>query len=229
MLYPFFDPTFILLIPALIFAFYAQSKVKTTFEKYSKIGSMNNLTGAQLARRILNNADLDNIAVEEVKGHLTDHYDPKNKKLRLSTKVFNSTSLAALGVAAHEAGHAIQDDKGYLPSHLRMSIAPLAQLGSTLAMPLFFIGLIFSAPSLLKFGIIAFTLVVLFQLITLPVEFNASDRALAILTDGNYLTSHEIEPARKVLNAAALTYLAGALVAVTTLVRFLLLAGLSRE
>ncbi|MFZ5945873.1 MAG: zinc metallopeptidase [Bacillota bacterium] len=229
MFFPFFDPTFIILIPALIFTFYAQSKVQTTFEKYSKIGSMNNLTGAQLARMILNNADLDNIEVEEVKGHLTDHYDPKNKKLRLSTKVFNSTSLAALGVAAHEAGHAIQDDKGYLPLHLRMSFTPLAQLGSTLAMPLFFIGLIFSAPSLLKFGILAFTMVVLFQLITLPVEFNASNRALAILANGNYLTSQEIEPARKVLNAAALTYLAGALVAVTTLVRFLILAGLSRE
>ncbi|KJS80667.1 MAG: hypothetical protein JM58_18520 [Peptococcaceae bacterium BICA1-8] len=229
MFYPFFDPTFILLIPALIFAFYAQSKVQKTFEKYSKIGSVNNQTGAQLARMILNNAHLDNIAVEEVKGHLTDHYDPKNKKLRLSTKVFNSTSLAALGVAAHEAGHAIQDDKGYLPLHLRMTFVPLAQLGSTLAMPLFFIGLIFSAPILLKFGIISFTLVVLFQLITLPVEFNASNRALVILTEGNYLTSQEIEPTRKVLNAAALTYVASALVAVTTLVRFLLLAGLSRE
>jgi len=229
MFYPFFDPTFILLIPALIFTFYAQSKVQGTFNKYSKIGSALNLTGAQLARRILDSSGLMDIQIEQVKGNLSDHYDPKKRVLRLSAGVYNSTSLAALGVAAHEVGHAIQHDRGYFPLHLRMTFVPVAQLGSTLAMPLFFIGLLFSAPILLNYGIIAFAAVVLFQIITLPVEFDASKRALAILGDDGYLTTQEIGPAKKVLNAAALTYIASALVAVTTLLRFIILAGLSRE
>jgi len=229
MFYPFFDPTFILLIPALIFTFYAQSKVQGTFNKYSKIGSALNLTGAQLARRILDSSGLMDIQIEQVKGNLSDHYDPKKRVLRLSAGVYNSTSLAALGVAAHEVGHAIQHDRGYFPLHLRMTFVPVAQLGSTLAMPLFFIGLLFSAPMLLNYGIIAFAAVVLFQIITLPVEFDASKRALAILGDDGYLTTQEIGPAKKVLNAAALTYIASALVAVTTLLRFIILAGLSRE
>jgi len=221
----YYDPTFLLLIPALILTLYAQFKVQSTFAKYSKVASKSGKTAAEVSRLILDSAGLRSIPVQEVAGNLTDHYDPRDKTLHLSNPVYNSNSVAAIGVAAHEAGHAIQDAKAYAPLALRNNLVPVAGLGSQLAIPLFFMGLIFSFPMLMDIGIIAFSLAVAFQMITLPVEFNASARAVKILADGRYLAEDEIPMARSVLNAAALTYLAAAAMAVLNLVRLIALRG----
>lgn len=219
------DPTFLLLIPAMILAFYAQFKVKSTFAKYSKIESSKGKTAAEVSKNILDDSGLTSIPVQEVAGELTDHYDPRDKTLHLSNPVFNSRSVAAIGVAAHEVGHALQDAKAYAPLSVRSNLVPVANLGSQLAMPLFFMGLIFSFPIFMDIGIIAFSLAVAFQVVTLPVEFNASNRAIKLLTDGGYLTSDEIPMAKAVLNAAALTYVAATAMAVLNLVRLLALRG----
>ena len=219
----YYDPTFLLLIPALILTLYAQFKVQSTFAKYSKVTSKSGKTAAEVSRLILDSAGLRSIPVQEVAGNLTDHYDPRDKTLHLSNPVYNSNSVAAIGVAAHEAGHAIQDAKAYAPLALRNNLVPVAGLGSQLAIPLFFMGLIFSFPMLMDIGIIAFSLAVAFQMITLPVEFNASSRAVKILSDGGYLAQDEIPMARSVLNAAALTYLAAAAMAVLNLIRLIAL------
>lgn len=219
----YYDPTFLLLIPALILTLYAQFKVQSTFARYAQVASKSGRTAAQVSRLILNAAGLRSIPVQEVEGNLTDHYDPRDKTLHLSKPVYNSDSVAAIGVAAHEVGHAIQDAKAYAPLALRSNLVPAANLGSQLAIPLFFMGIIFSFPMLMDIGIIAFSLAVAFQLITLPVEFNASSRAVKILSDGGYLTQDELPMARSVLNAAALTYLASAAMAVLNLVRLLML------
>jgi len=219
----YYDPTFLLLIPALILTLYAQFKVQSTFAKYSKVASKSGKTAAEVSRLILDSAGLRSIPVQEVAGNLTDHYDPRDKTLHLSNPVYNSNSVAAIGVAAHEAGHAIQDAKAYAPLALRNNLVPVAGLGSQLAIPLFFMGLIFSFPMLMDIGIIAFSLAVAFQMITLPVEFNASSRAVKILTDGGYLAEDEIPMAKSVLNAAALTYLAAAAMAVLNLIRLIAL------
>lgn len=222
----YFDSTMILLLPAIAFALYAQFKVKSTFTKYSDVRSISNLTGAQVARGILDKYGLFEVRVEATPGELTDHYDPRDKTLRLSSPVYSSTSLAAIGVAAHEAGHAVQHAKNYGPLAIRSAIVPVAQLGSWAAWPLLFMGFIFGAFSLVKLGILIFSGVVLFQLVTLPVEFNASKRALAVLTDAGYLYGNEINGAKKVLDAAALTYVAAALMGILQLLRLLLMSGI---
>jgi Zn-dependent membrane protease YugP len=221
----FFDPTFILVLPALALAIWAQFKVRGTYRKYSEIRNRAGLTGAQAARRILDANGLMNVQVEPVAGELTDHYHPKQKVVRLSENIYGSQSLAALAVAAHETGHAVQDQAGYAPMRLRAGLVPAASFGSTLAFPLFFVGLLFSAKLgwLMDVGIIFFAGAVLFHLITLPVEFDASARAVRVLAGGGYLADDEIAGARKVLNAAAWTYVAAATMAVLELVRLLIL------
>jgi len=230
MLYPFFfDPTFLLLIPALILAGWAQMKVKGTYDRYSRIVARNGLSAKDVARRILDENGLRNIPVERTAGSLTDHYDPRTKTLRLSETVYSSPSIAAIGVAAHEAGHAIQDAVAYAPLKLRNSIVPVVSLGSGLAFPLFFIGFLFGTPLLMDVGILFFLGVLLFHLVTLPVEYNASGRALRILGNSGILAADEMKGARAVLNAAALTYVAATVMAAFQLVRLLLLRGMRND
>lgn len=224
--FPFFDPTFIILIPGLLLAMYAQFKVQNTFSRYAHVAASSGMTGAQVAKKILEQARIYDVNVELTPGNLTDHYDPRKKVLRLSEQVYQGTSLAALGVAAHETGHAIQHDTGYLPLSIRSTFVPVAQFGSTLAFPLFLVGFFLKSGWLLYAGIYAFTAVVLFQLVTLPVEFNASSRALAVLESGGFVIGPEAGQAKKVLDAAALTYVAAALMGVLQLVRLLILSGL---
>lgn len=228
-MFPFFyDPTYILIIPALILALYAQFKVQSTFQKYLRVGSSSNLTGAQVARELLDKNQLHNVPVEITPGNLSDHYDPRRRILRLSPEVYHGRSLAALGVAAHETGHAIQHANEYIPLNIRNAVFPVASFGSSLAFPLFFIGLILGRGGLflMDLGIILFSVAVLFQVLTLPVEFNASSRALQMLEGGGYLSrGQEIAGARKVLSAAALTYLAATAMAVLQLLRLLVLRG----
>ena len=225
----------VLVLPAIIISFYAQIKVNSTFSKYSKVQNRRGLTGAEVARRILDMNGLSNVVIEHVKGNLSDHYDPKSRVLRLSDSVFSSMSVAALGVAAHECGHAIQHAKGYSPLKIRHAIYPLVSISSTAAVPLIIMGFIFNTSYLVNIGIILFAAVVLFQLVTLPVEFNASKRALAILEESGFLSgstlsdTDELKSARKVLSAAALTYVASALVAVMQLLRLLIIANNRRD
>ncbi|MDI6601394.1 MAG: zinc metallopeptidase [Thermoanaerobacteraceae bacterium] len=220
-----FDSTFILLIPAMILAIYAQSKVQNTFNKYLRYKNVRGYTGADVARRLLDLNGLYDVPVETISGTLTDHYDPARKVMRLSREVYSGMSIAALGVAAHETGHAIQHKEGYMPLAIRNSIVPIANFGSNLAWPLFLLGLIMGITPLLDFGIILFSAVVIFQIITLPVEFNASNRAIKLLRSEGILTAEEIGPAREVLNAAALTYLAATLTAILQLLRLIILRG----
>jgi hypothetical protein len=222
-MYLYNDATFLLLIPAMLLAFYAQWKVKSTFEKYSRVACSRGYTGASVARYILDDYRLQDIAVEPIAGELTDHYDPRARKLRLSNPVYGSNSIAAIGVAAHEAEHAIQDVKGYFPIKIRNGMVPVTSLGSTLAFPLFILGLFAGMPVFMDVGIVLFALAVAFSVITLPVEFNASRRAIRVLADGHFLTASELPGARAVLNAAALTYIASTTMAVLNLVRLLLL------
>jgi len=219
------DPTFILLIPALLLSIYAQGKVSSTFNRYLKVRSSNGYTGAQVARSILDANGLNNVPIQLIKGHLSDHYDPRNGVLRLSNAVYNGSSIASLGVAAHEVGHAIQHDTGYTPLAIRNSIAPIASFGSQASWFLFLIGLFFGLSNLMTIGIWFFLAVVIFQLITLPVEFNASRRAIALLQSNSFVTSNEIRPAKKVLSAAALTYVAATVTAITQLLRLMILRG----
>ena len=222
-MYFYNDPTFLLLIPALILAVYAQFKVKSTFEKYSQIKSSKGATAAAVSRRLLDDAGLNSVSIQETSGELSDHYDPRDKTLHLSQPVFNSASVAAIGVAAHEVGHAIQDAKAYAPLALRSNLVPAANLGSQLSIPLFFMGLFFGIPMFIDIGIIAFSLAVAFQVITLPVEFNASSRAIKLLSGGGYLTKDETPYAKAVLDAAALTYVAATTMAILNLIRLLAL------
>lgn len=219
------DPTFILLIPAIILTLYAQSKISSTFSRYSRVRTQYGYTASEVARRLLDMNGLYNVRIERIPGSLTDHYDPRNRVLRLSDTVYHSSSIAAVGVAAHEAGHAVQHSTGYVPLVLRNAIAPVASFGSNIAWFLFFIGFVLRWAELIRLGIVFFLAVVVFQLITLPVEFNASSRAIAMLTDSGLIARGEEVPARKVLNAAALTYVAAAITAVAQLLRFMILAG----
>ncbi|HDP99185.1 MAG TPA: zinc metallopeptidase [bacterium] len=218
-----------LLAIAFAITMFAQFKVKNTFAKYSKLRSRSGITGAMVARNILRSNGINDVPIEETRGMLSDHYDPIKKKLRLSNDIYHSSSVAALGVAAHEAGHAIQHHQGYAPLSVRHGLFPIANLGSNLAMPLFFIGIIFSSGFLMDVGIYFFLAAVLFQVVTLPVEFNASKRALYQLEAGSYLSSDEIGAARKVLSAAALTYVAATAVAVLHLIRLLLIRGVGDD
>lgn len=222
------DSTFILLIPAILLSLYAQTKISSTFRKYSKVAGQNGYTASDVARRILDMNGLNNVRIERVRGNLTDHYDPRKQVLRLSDTVFGSTSIAALGVAAHEAGHAVQHSTGYIPLLMRNTIAPVAGFGSSLSWILILVGFLYNSLSLIQLGIVFFLAVVIFQLITLPVELNASSRAIAMLTDSGIITGQEVTPAKKVLNAAALTYVAAALTAILQLLRFIMLANRRR-
>jgi len=222
----FYDWTFFLIIPPLILAFYAQAKVKGAYKKYSQVFASSRTTGAQVAHQLLQTAGAGDITIEKQPGVLTDHYDPRKRVLRLSQGVHDSSSIAALGIAAHEAGHAIQHQQHYRPMNLRSVIYPVANIGSTLAFPLFFIGFIFSkrGPSvLMDIGIMLFAGAVAFSVVTLPVEFNASKRALALLEERRLLTSDEMVGARKVLGAAALTYVASTAMAAMQLLRMFLM------
>lgn len=224
-MYYFSDYTFILLIPAMIFAFYAQFKVSSTYEKFSKIRSASGISGAQLGRDLLDRNDLGNITVSPTAGKMTDNYDPRNKSLNLSEGVFDSSSVAALGIVAHEVGHAVQDANAYFPIKIRSSIVPISNFGSTLSIPLFFLGLIMSYGPLMDAGIVLFSLAVAFTVITLPVEFNASKRAVSMLESSGYMPAEEISMAKKVLNAAALTYVAATAMALMQLLRLIALRG----
>jgi len=217
-----FDPLYlILMLPALILAFWAQAKVKGTYAKYARVPLRRRLTGAQVASEILRGNHLTDVRIEQVPGNLTDHYDPRTKVLRLSPAVYQGDSIAAAGIAAHEVGHAIQHGQGYFPLHLRTVIYPATALGSGLAWPLFIFGLFLSSVPLGKgmmlLGVLLFTFSVFFTLVTLPVEFNASSRALHALQGFGYLDAEELRGARKVLSAAAMTYVAAALMAILQL------------
>ncbi len=225
----YFDPTMLLILPALLLAMWAQFRVQSTFRKYSDVPSAQGWTAAEMAADLLARNGLGSVRIERVRGSLTDHYDPRTNTLRLSDTVYGSTSLAALGVAAHECGHAMQEAEGYKPLRIREKIVPVAQIGSWAAMPLFVLGLVMSWEPLLTAGIIVFSLVVAFYLVTLPVEFDASGRALEQLEGGGYLSSAETDDAGRVLRAAALTYVAAALQAVLQLLRLLVLAGGNRR
>jgi Zn-dependent membrane protease YugP len=220
-----YDWTYILIIPAILLAGYAQAKVRSTFSKYLHVRSSYGYTGYEAARRILDNNGLHDVPVELVKGSLSDHYDPRSRVLRLSPEVFNSNSIASVGVAAHECGHAIQHSEGYAPLIVRNVIAPVASFGSQAAWFFIIAGFIFSWINLIDIGILLFSAAVAFQVITLPVEFNASKRAIAILESNGIVPSGELGPAREVLRAAALTYVAAAFTAIMQLVRLFLLRG----
>lgn len=226
--YGWFDPTYFLVIIGAVICMIASARVKTTFNKYSRYRSRTNMTGKEAARRVLHSAGITDVTIRHVPGSLTDHYDPRNKTLNLSDSVYDSTSVAAIGVAAHECGHAIQHQKDYAPLSIRSAIVPVANIGSTLAWPLIIIGLLFSSATgsfLIKLGIICFSLAVLFQLVTLPVEFDASRRAVNILGNTGILSQEELPMTKKVLGAAALTYVAGAAAAILQLLRLILLFG----
>jgi len=222
----YIDPGYLFFVfPALILAMYAQFKVQATYQQFSRVHNSGGYSALLVARTLLNDAGLENIPIERVAGRMTDHYDPRNRVLRLSEGTINSTSVAALGIAAHEVGHAIQHENGYIPLRLRNTIYPVANLGSRMAIPLFVIGLIFNSGFLMEVGIMFFGFAFLFQLVTLPVEFNASRRADRHLTAGGYLTYAEADGSRKVLKAAALTYVAGTIMALAQLLRLVMLAG----
>ena len=206
----FWDSTMLLLIPALLFGVWAQWKVKSTFKRYSKIHSTSGMTGYQVAKNLLERNNIYDVEVEEVPGSMTDHYDSKEKKVSLSELNFRSSSIASIGVAAHEVGHAIQDNKGYAPLRWRHTFYPLARLGSNLWFWLFLAGMVLAIPALIDVGIIFFATTLVFQIVTLPVEFNASNKALAQLSSGGFISREDSDCAKAVLTAAAMTYFAAA-------------------
>ena len=235
MYYYGFDPTYILVIIGIIITMWALGKMKTTFAKYSRVRSMSGMTGQEVARRILMANGIFDVTVEPVAGQLTDHYDPRSKVVKLSEVIYNSTSVAAVGVAAHECGHAIQDNQEYLPLRLRSAIVPVANLGSTLSWPMILIGVLmanagsYAGYSLISVGILCFSLAVLFQLVTLPVELDASRRALRQLNATGILPPEEQQQTRAVLSAAALTYVAAAAASMLQLLRLVILFGGNRR
>ncbi len=224
----FYDPTYILVIIGAVICLLASSKVNSTFKKYSKVRSARNITGKEAAEQILRSQGIYDVQVRHVSGNLSDHYDPRTKTVNLSDATYSQTSVAAVGVAAHECGHAIQHNVAYAPLAMRSAIVPLANFGSMAAWPLIIIGLLIggsASTTLIYIGIIAFSLSVLFQLITLPVEFNASSRATRILNDSGILSHDELSGAKAVLGAAALTYVASAAASILQLLRLVLIAG----
>lgn len=225
-----FDYTYLVFVlPALLIALVAQIKVKTTFRKYAKVMNARGLSGAEVAAKILSSNGVLDVAVQRVSGNLTDHFDPTARVIRLSQSVYDSHSVAAVGVAAHEAGHALQYAENYFPIRLRAAIIPVTKVGSALSWPLIILGLVFSFGLLVNLGIILFSVVTLFQLVTLPVEFNASRRALNILQQQGILAPEELGGARKVLTAAAMTYVAALLVSVMQLLRLIALFSNRRD
>lgn len=223
-MYYFYDATYILVLIGVLISAWASFNVSLTFKRYSKTLNTRGITGREAAQRILFGADIKDVRIERVRGNLTDHYSPGDRVLRLSESVYDSSSVAAIGVAAHECGHAIQHHRGYLPLKLRSVVIPLANIGSTLSWPVILLGLFFGWTGLIKLGIILFAMVVFFQLVTLPVEFNASRRALKILKSEQMLEGRELKASKKVLTAAALTYVAALLTSILQLLRLVLLS-----
>ncbi|MBQ8623570.1 MAG: zinc metallopeptidase [Oscillospiraceae bacterium] len=221
----YFDPTFIILIPAMLFGLYAQYKVNSTYSKYSKVNNARRLTGAQVARQILDDNGLYDVQVAHISGNLTDNYNPKTNIVSLSDSVYNSTSVAAIGVAAHECGHAVQHAVGYMPVKIRTALVPVTNFGSSAGMIILLVGLLFSSYNLAMFGVLLYSLMAVFQLVTLPVEYNASSRALKTLENDMVLYEDEVPAARKVLNAAALTYVAALVSTLSTILRLFLIVG----
>ncbi len=220
---------FVLIIPAMLFALWAQVKVSSTFNRYSAQRTHTGMTGAQAAEAVLRACGVDGVRIERVAGNLTDHFDPRAGVIRLSQSVYDSPTVAAVGVAAHEAGHAAQYAEGYGPIRLRNAIIPVTQIGSSLAWPLLLIGLLFNYEALFFAGVLFFMLAVVFQLVTLPVEFNASARAISVLGEGGYLSPDELPGAKKTLSAAAMTYVAALAVSIAQLLRLVLLFGGGRR
>ena len=234
MFYPmyYFDPTYFLVLIGVIICLLASAKMNSTFSKYGRVRNHSGMTGREAAEQVLHRAGIYDVRVEHVSGNLTDHYDPRSKVLRLSDATYNSTSVAAMGVAAHECGHAIQHATGYAPLKFRSTLVPVANFGSQIAWPLIVIGLVFSSNMsslFLNLGIIAFSMAVLFQLVTLPVEFDASNRAIRILAGSGMLYEDEVRHTRIVLTAAALTYVASAASAILQLLRIVLIANKRRD
>ena len=227
--YMLYYATGVIMIPVLLFSFYCQIKVKRAFRRYSSVHAMCGMTGAQAAARLLQLNGITDVQIRQIGGTLTDYYDPKNKEICLSGDVYNATSVAAIGVACHEAGHACQHAQGYAPLKIRNAAIPATRLGSSLGIPLVLLGMVFTWRPLIMVGIVLYALVALFQLLTLPVEFNASRRALQTIESNQFLTAQDYRGAKKVLTAAALTYVAALASALATLLRLLLLAGRSND
>lgn len=227
--YILYYATGVIMIPVLLFSFYCQIKVKRAFRRYSSVHAMCGMTGAQAAARLLQLNGITDVQIRQIGGTLTDYYDPKNKEICLSGDVYNATSVAAIGVACHEAGHACQHAQGYAPLKIRNAAIPATRIGSSLGIPLVLLGMVFTWRPLIMVGIVLYALVALFQLLTLPVEFNASHRALQTIESNQFLTEQEYRGAKKVLTAAALTYVAALASALATLLRLLLLAGRSND
>lgn len=227
--YPYIDPTYILVIAGALLCMAASANVNMTFNRYSKTGTKGRITGREAAERILMQAGITDVQIEHISGNLTDHYDPRNKAVRLSDSVYNSTSVAAVGVAAHECGHVIQHHTGYVPIKIRSAIVPVVNIGSRLSFPVIILGVIMSSLNLVNIGIVLFGLTFAFQIVTLPVEFNASRRALSILESKGILYQDEWKGARKVLRAAALTYITAAVATLLQLLRLVLLFGRRSE
>lgn len=225
----FWDPTQIIVVPALLFALWAQFKVQRTFARYSEVPASSGYTGAQVATELLRRRGITDVTVEETEGMLSDHYDPRAKVLRLSPQVYESTSIAAIGVAAHETGHALQDREGYAPLALRSAFVPVASVGTWASWILFLIGLVLRSPALMNVGILIFVGYLLFALVTLPVEFDASARAVRVLQGEGLVMPQEADGVRAVLSAAGLTYVAAAAMAVLQLIRLLVLRNMSEE
>lgn len=227
--YMLYYATGVIMIPVLLFSFYCQIKVKRAFRRYSSVHAMCGMTGAQAAARLLQLNGITDVQIRQIGGTLTDYYDPKNKEICLSGDVYNATSVAAIGVACHEAGHTCQHAQGYAPLKIRNAAIPATRIGSSLGIPLVLLGMVFTWRPLIMVGIVLYALVALFQLLTLPVEFNASRRALQTIESNQFLTEQEYRGAKKVLTAAALTYVAALASALATLLRLLLLAGRSDD
>jgi len=225
----FWDPTMIIVIPAVLLALYAQLRVRSTYAQYSQVPISNGLSGAQVAQEILRRNGLSGVEIERTEGVLSDHYDPRTRTLSLSSDVHDGMSVASAGVAAHETGHAIQHARQYAPLALRSAMVPTVQFGSWLAWPLFIIGFLFHSGTMVQLGILVFTAFVAFTVVTLPVEFDASGRAMRALQEEGLVTSDELRGVRSVLTAAALTYVAAAAMAILQLARMLLLANARRE
>ena len=231
MFFPFYDSTYILVLIGVVISMIASAKLNSTYQRYSSVRSMCGLTGAEVAQKLLNNQGIYDVTVRRVAGNLTDHYDPRTKTVNLSDSVYGSTSIAAIGVAAHECGHAMQDASDYSPLRIRAALVPAANLGSSLAWPLILIGLLLGGggSTLAGIGILLFSLAVLFQLVTLPVEYNASHRAVTLLDSTGILSGQEVGQTRSVLSAAALTYVAAAAASILQLLRLLMIFGNRRN
>lgn len=229
--YRLFDPTMILVLIGVVLSMIASSKVQSTYAKYSRVRSMTGMTGAETAKRLLNSQGIYDVQVRRVAGNLTDHYDPRSKTVNLSESVYDSASVAAIGVAAHECGHAIQDNTEYVPLKVRGAIVPVVNIGTQLSWPMIILGIFIggAGSTLVQIGILLFTLCVLFQLVTLPVEFNASSRAVKLLDETGILSGEEVGYTKNVLGAAALTYVAAAAGSILQLLRLLILFGGRRD